>query len=285
MNSTISLRDKAPRSKFSLRFVTTLAVMLAAACSFGSTVTTIAVPSPGMKKEVPATVILPDAYQKEGVRLPVLYLLHGYSDNNLGWVTRTPVKDLADQYGIIVVCPDAAYSSWYFDSPEDPAWRYETFVSKELVTEIDKRYRTLPKRESRAIAGLSMGGHGAMFLAIRHPDTFSVAVCLSGGVDLRPFPDNWDIAKRLGTLKDHPDRWTANSVVTLAETLPPGELAISIDCGVDDFFITVNRNLHQLLLTRKVPHDYTERPGSHGWEYWANAIKYQMLFMSDHLAR
>ena len=273
------------RSAFGLRLTTALVVMFTAACAFSATVITIAVPSPGMKKDVPTTVILPDAYQKEGVRLPVLYLLHGFSDNNQTWVSRTSIKDMADQNGIIVVCPDAAYSSWYFDSPANPVWRYETFVSKELVADIDKRYRTLPKRESRAIAGQSMGGHGAMFLAIRHPDTFSVVVCLSGGVDLRPFPDNWDIAKRLGTLKDHPERWTANSVITLAETLPPGELAISIDCGTDDFFITVNRNLHQLLVTRKVPHDYTERPGSHGWKYWANAIKYQMLFISDHLAR
>jgi S-formylglutathione hydrolase FrmB len=285
MYSTPSLYNKASRAVFGLRLTIALAVMLTTACAFSATVSTIAVPSPGMKKDVPATVILPNSYQKDDIRLPVLYLLHGYSDNHQTWVSRTPVKELADQYGIIVVCPDAAYSSWYFDSPEDPAWRYETFVSKELVTEIDKRYRTLPKRESRAIAGQSMGGHGALFLAIRHRETFSVAVCLSGGVDLRPFPDNWDIAKRLGTLKEHPDRWAANSVITLAETLPPSELAISIDCGADDFFITVNRNLHQLLVTRKVPHDYTERPGSHGWEYWANAIKYQMLFISNHLAR
>lgn len=262
-----------------------LAMMFAAACAWSATVSTIAVPSPAMKKEISATLILPDACQTNGARLPVLYLLHGYSDNHLGWASGTSIKQLADQYGIIVVCPDGGFSSWYFDSPVDPAMRYETFISKELTGYIDQHYRTLPKRESRAIAGLSMGGHGSMFLAIRHPDTFSVVVCLSGGVDLRPFPDKWDIAKRLGSYRDFPARWATNSVITLAKTLPPGKLAISIDCGADDFFIKANRGLHELLLLRKVPHDYTERPGGHNWQYWANAIKYQMLFISDHVAR
>jgi S-formylglutathione hydrolase FrmB len=262
-----------------------LASLFTATGAWSATVTVIAIPSLAMKKDIPATIILPDACRTNNARLPVLYLLHGYSDNYKGWAARTPIKELADEYSMIVVCPDGGFSSWYFDSPVDPTIRYETFVSKELVGYIDQHYQTLPRRESRAIAGLSMGGHGAMFLAIRHPDIFSVVACMSGGVDLRPFPNNWDIAKRLGSYQEHPERWAANSVVTLAETLPPGELAISIDCGTDDFFLQVNRNLHQLLLQRKVPHDYTERPGKHEWAYWSNCIKYQMLFISDHVKR
>ena len=124
-----------------------------------------------------------------------------------------------------------------------------------------------------------------MFLALRHPDVYGTAVSISGGVDLRPFPGNWDIAKRLGSLKDHPERWADYSVITLAEKVTPGQQALSIDCGVDDFFLPVNRNLHALLLALKVPHDYAERPGGHTWEYWGNALKYQMLFISNHLAR
>ena len=271
--------------KLNIRVACLLLLLLTGLKVWSATVTNIVVPSPVMKRDIPVTVILPEAYRSDSARLPVLYLLHGYSDNNQTWSARTSIKDLADQYGIIVICPDGGYSSWYFDSPVDPAWRYETFVARELVAYADGHYRTLPKRESRALAGQSMGGHGAMYLAIRHPDKFSVIVCLSGGVDLRPFPDEWDIAKRLGSLKDYPDRWSANSVITLASNLPPGELVISIDCGTDDFFIQVNRNLHQLLLTRQVPHDYTERPGGHNWQYWPDAIKYEMLFISNHLAR
>ena len=271
--------------KKNFRVACLLVLLLTVRSVWSATVTNIALPSLAMKKDIPATVILPNAYGLNGTRLPVLYLLHGYSDNNQTWSSHTSIKELADQYGIIVVCPDGGFSSWYIDSPADPAWCYETFMAKELVAYVDGHYQTLAKRESRAIAGQSMGGHGAMFLSIRHPDIFSVVVCLSGGVDLRPFPDKWDIAKRLGSFKDYSARWSANSVVTLASNLPPGELAVSIDCGVDDFFISVNRNLHQLLLMNKVPHDYTERPGGHNWEYWSNAIKYQMLFISNHLAR
>jgi len=260
-----------------------MVLLLGAVSSWSAAVSTIAIPSGGMKKDIPVTVILPDASQKQGAYFPVLYLLHGYSDNNGRWVERTSIRDLAEQYGVIVVCPDGGFSSWYFDSPEDPTFRYETFVSKELVDAIDKRFPTLPQRDSRAIAGLSMGGHGALFLAFRHPDIYGAAVSFSGGVDLRPFPNNWDILKRLGSIQDHPDRWKDYSVITLAENVVPGQLAISIDCGEQDFFITVNRNLHNLLLARKVPHDYSERPGGHDWSYWANAIKYQMLFVSDHL--
>ena len=258
--------------------------MLGITSVWSATITTIAVPSEGMKKDVPATVILPDACQREGMHFPALYLLHGHSGNHRSWVESTSIKDLAEQYGVIVVCPDGGLSSWYLDSPEDPAWRYETFVSKELVAVIDNRFPTQPRRESRAIAGFSMGGHGAMFLAFRHPDVYGTAVSISGGVDLRPFPGNWDIAKRLGSLKDHPERWAEYSVITLAEKVTPGQQVLSIDCGSDDFFLPVNRALHALLLARNVPHDYTERPGGHTGDYCANAIKYQMLFISDHLA-
>lgn len=257
----------------------------------GATVTTTAVPSAAMRKAVPVTVILPDAYGKkerkgkEAKHFPVLYLLHGHSGNHLSWVNGTPIRDLAEQYGLIVVCPDGGFSSWYLDSPEDPAWRYETFVSKELVAAIDGRFPTLPQRDSRAIMGFSMGGHGALFLAFRHPDVFGTAVSISGGADLRPFPGNWDIAKRLGSLEEHPDRWKEYSVITLAEKAEPGQLALSIECGVEDFFLQVNRNLHALLLERNVPHDYAERPGGHTGAYCVNALPYQVLFISNHLTR
>jgi S-formylglutathione hydrolase FrmB len=271
---------------FLTRSCTMMAVLLTVVASLpGATVQTIALPSTAMKKDIPATVILPDACGKEGKYFPVLYLLHGYGGDYRSWPRIARIGELADQYGVIVVCPDGGIGSWYLDSPEDPAWRYETFVSKELVDGIDGRFPTLPRRESRAIAGFSMGGHGAFFLAFRHPEIYGTAVCFSGGVDLRPFPGNWEIAKRLGSSESHPDRWKEYSVVTLAEKVTPDSQTLAIDCGVDDFFIQVNRNLHALLLARGVPHDYTERPGGHTPDYWAKALRFQMPFISDHLAR
>jgi S-formylglutathione hydrolase FrmB len=124
-----------------------------------------------------------------------------------------------------------------------------------------------------------MGGHGALYLSIRHQDLFGVAGSMSGGVDLRPFPKNWDLASLLGSYTQHPDWWEKNTVINLLSMLTPGSLALSIECGTADFFYGVNQKLHEELLYRNIPHDYTSRPGQHNWPYWENAVHYQFLFM------
>ena len=140
-----------------------------------------------MDKDVPVTVITPDGYgEKEAY--PVIYLLHGYSDNYTSWSKNGVVGGLSDQYGIIFVMPDGGYDSWYFDSVITPEYQYETFVSSELVSYVDSHYKTIADRKGRAIAGLSMGGHGALYLGIRHQDVYGSMGALSGGVDIRPFP-------------------------------------------------------------------------------------------------
>lgn len=242
-------------------------------------VDTIMVHSASMHKDIPCVVILPAGYNEGKTAFPVLYLLHGYSGNYRDWITQAPVlAGAVDQYQTLIVCPDGGYGSWYLDSPMDSAWRYETFVATELVTAIDARYRTLADRAHRAITGLSMGGHGAFYLALRHPDEFGAVGSMSGGVDIRPFPNNWDLKKRLGDLATHPDNWEKNTVINLADSLKPGELKIAFECGTEDFFIKVNRALHEKLLAMGIGHDYTERPGKHNWDYWRNAIGYQLLF-------
>jgi S-formylglutathione hydrolase FrmB len=231
-----------------------------------------------MKKEIKACVILPDGYSANNHAYPVLYLLHGYSGNYSNWPGFPSTKPLADEYQMIIVSPDGGFSSWYFDSPVDPSIKYETFVSKELINRIDKDYNTIKNPNGRAITGLSMGGHGAMYLAMRHQDIFGAAGSTSGGVDFRPFPKNWDISKRLGTIDQNPDNWEKNTVINMTDLLKGSHLAIIFDCGVEDFFLTVNRNLHQKLVEMKYPHDYTERPGGHTANYWNNSINYEALF-------
>ena len=244
-------------------------------------VDTIVLRSNAMQKDIKCVVVLPDKYAEEkNGRFPVVYLLHGYGDNYAGWVRSAPhTCETADRTNAIIVCPDGNIGSWYFDSPTDPAYKYETYIVQEVPDFIDVHYRTVDDRKGRAIAGLSMGGHGALFLAIRHSDRFGAVVSMSGGVDFTPFPNNWDIAKRLGPYEENKERWASNTAYALVNRLKNGELAISIECGVSDFFIEVNRKLHQRLLERKIDHDYTERPGSHNWAYWDNAIQFQMLFL------
>lgn len=260
-------------------------LMICAFFASAAQVDTLLTHSEAMKKDIKAVVITPDGYQ-QGKNYPTVYLLHGAGDKYSGWVNKVPaIKKYADDFQMIIVCPDGNVTSWYFDSPVDPAWKYETYVAKELVAIIDQKYKTINDRKGRAITGLSMGGHGALYLAFKHQDVFSAAGSMSGGVDIKPFPLNWDIAKRLGAMDKYPQRWKENSVIDLMHLLVPNRLAITIDCGKDDFFYEVNMNLHQQLKYYNIQHDYTIRPGAHNWDYWKNAIGFQLMFFHNNFSK
>lgn len=249
---------------------------------FASKVDTVMVESKSMNKAIYNLVITPDNYtsQKEG--FPVVYLLHGAGGNHLDWSSKVPeIINYAEKHNLIIVCPDGAVTSWYFDSPIDMKMQYETYVSKELISIVDNKYNTIPNKNGRAITGLSMGGHGAFYLAFKHTDIWGAAGSMSGGLDIRPFPRNWDISKRLGTYAENKVVWEENTVINLIHLLDGKNLKIIFDCGVDDFFYDANKRMHQKLLERNIPHDYTERPGKHNWAYWTNAIKYQLVFFED----
>jgi len=251
----------------------------------GAIVDTVSTYSVSMKKNIKAVIIRPDNYTT-GKEFPVVYLLHGYSGNYSDWVIKASgFEKAADLYSMIIVCPDGGFGSWYWDSPADSAFRYETYISKELIPWIDGNYKTIKNRKARGITGLSMGGHGALYLAFKHQDIFGAAGSMSGGVDIRPFPNNWDMAKRLGSYAEQPERWEKNTVINMLYLLTANSLALMIDCGTDDFFFKVNEELHAELLLRNIPHDYITRPGAHNWPYWNNAIKYQLLFMNDYFRK
>jgi len=260
----------------------TLLLMFVFFSAKAAKIDTIQVFSPSMNKNIKTCVITPDDYKKSNKKLPVVYLLHGYSGNYASWAKDfKDVGKQVDQYGFIVIGVDGNFSSWYFDSPIDPTFKYETYVIKELVPFVDKNYKTIASREGRAISGLSMGGHGALYLSFRHQDVFGAAGSMSGGVDIRPFPENWDIKKRLGTLSEFPENWEKNTVTNMLELVKDNKLKLIIDCGVDDFFMDVNRELHNKMLALKINHDYIERPGKHNIEYWENSLKFQLLFFDN----
>lgn len=241
---------------------------------------TVDIYSPSMAKTSRCIVVLPSDYTVSGTPYPVLYLLHGWSGNYAGWLSEAPqLKEHADHFRMIIVCPDGGYDSWYLDSPVDSTVRYDTYISKEVVAYIDHYYHTRNEPAGRAIAGLSMGGHGAITLAAKHPEVFGAAGSMSGGLDLRPFKRNdWDLKGVLGDPSDYWANWEAASAVNLVPLLRQSAIPLIIDCGTGDFFLEVNRSMHQLLLSAKVEHEYTERPGEHNGEYWSNAVDYQVLF-------
>ena len=281
---------KRPQTYKSSFWLTAL-FALAVAVSTHAEIHSVKVSSAVMNRDIPATITVPKDYQSTDAPRPVLYLLHGAGDNERGWCDRTPVQEMSDIYGVIIVTPSVGLS-WYFDSPVDKDSQFETFVSSELVKFVDTHYRTLAKREGRALAGNSMGGHGAMFLAVRHKDVFSAVAPMSGGMDIRAsdpqvgaFPENWGIKRYLGTIQEHPKRWDELTVINGVDGLKNGELAISIDCGDKDFFLVVNRQLDAKLTARGIAHEYAEHPGQHNWSYWKVALPRQMAFLDEHFKR
>lgn len=243
-------------------------------------VDTLAIRSQRMDKVIKTVVILPKGYS-ERTRYPVLYLLHGYSGNYSNWVKNSTVAALADQYGYMVVCPDGGFGSWYWDIENDRNYQYETFISKELIDYIDAHYATVQDRRGRAITGLSMGGHGALSLAIRHQALYGAAGSTAGGVDFRPFPLNWEIKDRIGNYADSPRAWDDRVVINMIPKLVNNQLRLIIDCGKEDFFYPVNIALHDKLMYHNINHTFVTSEGGHNWAYWSRSIIYQMAFFND----
>lgn len=232
--------------------------------------------------EVANTITVPEAYlaPADTAHYPVVYLLHGFGDDHTQWAKQADLKAAANAYGIIIVCPDGK-TSWYFDAPANPKQRYETYISSELVQFVDRHYRTRAYRTGRAITGLSMGGHGALWNAWRHPDVWGSCGSMSGGVDITKFPDRWHIHHALGTYAQHKQVWAQHSVINLVPKLTPGQQNIIIDDGRQDFFYDVNMALHQALTNKGIAHNFTIRPGQHSWKYWKESLPQHLAFFKQ----
>lgn len=242
-------------------------------------------------KEVRYSVFLPSDYETSGRRYPVVYLLHGYTDNETGWVQFGEVqmiagKAIADQEipPMIIVMPDGGVS-WYINDYQGKV-KWEDMFVQELIPYIDKTYRTRPEKQFRGIAGLSMGGYGSLVNSMHHTDLFSACAAFSAGVftdeELASQPQEmYDLmfGQLYGEKLTGSDRltshWKKYSVINLAETVPEDQLKsvrIWIDCGDDDFLTIGNASLHIALTKRQIPHEYRVRDGSHSWEYWRTGL-------------
>lgn len=242
---------------------------------------TVEVFSQKMKRNILNTIIVPAQYfddELQEEQYPVVYLLNGYSGDHTSWpIIKPNIDDIASEMGVIIVCPDGQ-DSWYWDSPTDKNMQFETYITEELVPYVDNHYRTIPHRNMRAITGLSMGGHGALWLGIRHPDIFGAAGSTSGGVSIIPFKDKWKMKLRIGDYETNKEVWENHSVMSLVPSIKNKMIKLIMDCGSSDFFFGVNNDLHNALLEKGIEHDYIVRPGGHTKEYWNNSIDYQLLF-------
>ncbi|MCK5638856.1 MAG: esterase family protein [Flavobacteriaceae bacterium] len=263
----------------------TFLLLLISTSIFAQNVDTLTVFSNSMQKNIKNIIIVPDSFQGQNKNFPVLYLLHGATGDFTNWITKVPqIKTYANQYQMIIVCPDGDPFSWYFDSPVDKKYRYETYISKELISEIDKKYPTIKSKKGRAITGLSMGGHGAFYLAFKHQDLFGSVGSMSGGMNYIPLAhkENYELTKRLGDYDLHPKNWKNNTIINMTDLVVDKDLKIYFDCGINDFLFNSNKELHEKMLKQNIPHDYTERPGGHSWDYWSNSLKYHMVFFNTY---
>jgi putative tributyrin esterase len=236
---------------------------------------------------LPYSVVLPSTYKIAGhgaLRYPVLYLLHGLAGHYDNWLAKTKLKEYAAEYQMIIVTPEGN-DSWYTDSATVATDRYETYIMQELIPDVESRYRTVKARAGRAIAGLSMGGYGALKFAVKYPDQFIFAASISGALDAAQRTDAnpknvWSflrpsIMQTFGA-PDSPVR-AANDLHKLFRDFPAERIKalpfLYLDCGTEDGFLATNRELAAILLERKIPHEFRELPGQHNWPYWDSQVQ------------
>lgn len=264
--------------------------------TYAAKVDTLQVASTAMGKTYKAAVVLPNSYSKSKTAFPVMYLLHGAYGHFSDWLKNTPnkklVHNLADQYNMIIVMPEGETFSFYIDSPVNKESQFETFITQEVIQKVDKTYKTIANKNGRVITGLSMGGHGALYLSARHPELFCAAGSMSGAVDMSTMLNRDSSAQVVklmqpvfGDKSGNTELYEQNSVLRMADKLKSNKLPLIIDCGVDDFLIEPNRELHRRLVYNKVDHDYTERSGAHTWDYWENSLPYHALFFNKILTK
>lgn len=216
------------------------------------------------------TAIVPDNCPK---RCPTLYLLHGMSDDHTGWARRTLIERYVSNLPLIIIFPDGA-RSFYSDSRTNPYEVYETFLVQSLIPYVDQILPTIKNGKKRAIAGLSMGGYGALKLAMKYPDRFTAGFGFSGAYNFGHTHAHSDPRRA----KEHMSIFgkklmPENDVFALAKKLNPKRMpTIHFDCGLDDFCLSWNRKLHDHLDKFKISHTYEEHPGNHNWNYWNKGI-------------
>ena len=160
-------------------------LLLSCSGAVAATVDSINIHSTVMNKTYKAAVVVPASYAHNKSAYPVLYLLYGGGGHFRDWLTLTPdrmlVKNLADQYHLIIVMPEGETFSWYLNSPLIKESQFETYITVEVRNTVDSMYRTVRNSKGRVITGLSMGGHGALYIALRNPSVFGTDRCYESG--------------------------------------------------------------------------------------------------------
>lgn len=249
--------------------------------------------------DVNYSVYLPPCYESSQRAYPVLYLLHGYSDNETAWVQFGEVNRTADKAieeglipPMIIIMPDAKVT-WYVNN-YDGSDRYEDMFFEEFIPQVEQQYRIRSQKEFRAISGLSMGGNGSLLYAIRHPEVFGACAAFSAAVytneemkyHLSEGNKTW-FAPIYGSLDkkgELPRHWMNYNILNTLKNEPLEQVKhvkFYIDCGDDDFLYKGNAALHVLMRDLKIKHEFRIREGAHNWSYWRTNIIHGLQFVGN----
>lgn len=289
-------------------------------------------PSLGVRKHV--VVYLPPSYGRDSTRrYSVAYYLHGLSGTETDWLSKGSIDVAADSLAqagapeMIIVLPDGDdgwYTSWTDPVPYATCAdtlhveaadrycvvnaRYDDYIAHDVVAYVDSRYRTRADRAHRGIGGLSMGGYGAMSLALRYPEVFGAGASHSGVVSpMYVGPHPYTPPARYATMIDQIEpaagsfwprylhfwgddleRWRAADPSHMAEQLVArgGPVpALFVDCGSEDGLVDQNRAFDAELRRLNIPHWYAEWPGAHTWRYWSTHVRQSLAWMADQIGR
>ncbi|HKL38216.1 MAG TPA: alpha/beta hydrolase family protein [Bacteroidales bacterium] len=264
---------------------------LQAQVSRGRVVEGLTIDSELLNKEVRYTVYLPFDYESSERYYPVVYLLHGYTDNDAGWIQFGEANIKADKAiatgeipPMIIIMPDAGVS-WYINN-HDGSVPWENFFFKELVPHVEKKYRIRQEKRYRGIAGLSMGGFGSLVYSMKHPDMFAACAAFSAGLtppEEAPKMDQgrWNqifgpvYGKGLEGEERLTEHFLKNNPFHIARQGDKQKLRsvrYYIDCGDDDFLSGANSYLHMVMQQEEIPHEYRVRDGKHSWPYWRSGL-------------
>ena len=232
--------------------------------------------SPVLGRQTTSWVLIPDTGTGP---FPTTYLLHGLSDDHTIWLRRTRLEAYAAGKPLIVVMPDGGRGFYTNHFDGGPQWA--THIGVELPGMIERTFPAIPRRDGRSIGGLSMGGYGALRVALGYPDRFASAVSHSGAL-LGPGRNKVVAPSQEWKSIVGPAGWTdsENDLARLAVQAGTGGMLprIRFDCGTDDFLIDDNREFHSQLTRAGIPHQYAENPGGHTWEYWDLQVRDAIAF-------
>jgi enterochelin esterase-like enzyme len=280
-----------------LAFLLSLTLATHAQISHGVVKEGLTLDSKILAAKVRYSIYLPFDYETSSRYYPVVYLLHGYTDNDMGWIQFGEAHLIADEAianreipTMIIVMPDAG-ASWYINNYNGKV-RYEDFFFQEFMPYIESHYRIRAEKNYRGVAGLSMGGFGTLVYAMRHPDQFAAGAALSAAVntteqfvamDERAW-SRWPTTvygpgSGEARLTEHLLSYNPIRIAETADVEKLKSVRIYLDCGDDDYLTIGNAMLHVALTKRQIPHEYRVRDGAHIWSYWRSGLLEALKFI------